>query len=156
MKPVLVVGLGNGLVGDDGVGCHLASRLAHDPALRGHADFVVGGSDLLRIADRCEGRERVVLIDALQCDDEPGTVSVHEEPFDGLDPEWKNAHTPSVVQIVGLLKMLSPALRGTPFTLIGIAVAELRREPSLSHHMPEITGRVREALARCVSVPPCA
>ena len=156
MKPFLVVGLGNELMGDDGVGCRVAGWLAHDAGLRSRADFVVAGSDLLRVAGRFEGRERVVLIDAMLCNDEPGTVSVHEEPFDGLDRRWDDAHAPCAVQIVALLKMLAPALRDTSFTLVCIAVPELRSAPSLSARLPEIAACVREALARRVIFPPFA
>jgi Ni,Fe-hydrogenase maturation factor len=46
MKPLLIVGLGNPLMGDDGVGAVLAESLA------GHtdADLLIGGTDLLRCA----------------------------------------------------------------------------------------------------------
>lgn len=151
MKPVLVVGLGNGLVGDDGVGCRLIERLTRDRALRRRADFAVGATDLLRLADCFTGRRAVVLIDAVLSDEEPGTVRVYEEPFEELDTEWSDAHAPSLVQSVGLLKMLSPALRGTPFWLIGVAVPELRHDAILSPRLPEIAARVRAALARRIT-----
>ena len=66
MKPLLVIGLGNPLMGDEGVGCHVADRLAADPRLPEHVEVISGGTDLLRYADRMEGRGRVVIVDAIQ------------------------------------------------------------------------------------------
>lgn len=146
MKPTLVIGLGNSLVGDDGIGGRLAQRLGRDRALRRRADFVDGGCDLLRLADLMEGRDAVILIDAVLSDAPPGTVSVHEEPFDDLDPGWDHAHAPSALQAVQLLKTTSPALRRTPFTLIGIAVRELRHDAVLSNRLAEIADRVRDVI----------
>jgi hydrogenase maturation protease len=145
VKPILVIGLGNSLVGDDGVGGRLVERLGRDPALRDRADFVAGGCDLLRLADLVEGREAVVLIDALLTDAAPGSVSVHAEPFDDLEAAWNHAHAPSAVQSVALLKAASPALRAIPFTLIGVAVPELRYEAALDD-LAQVAGRVREVL----------
>jgi hydrogenase maturation protease len=151
VKSVLVIGLGNDLVGDDGIGGTLVERLAHESGLRHRADFLAGGCDLLRLADRMEGRRKVVIIDAVLSDAPPGTVSVVEEPFQGLDGAWTHAHHPSLVDSIGLLRVASPTLRGTSFTLIGVAVAELNHRSRLAAKAPEITARVGDALTRLTS-----
>jgi hydrogenase maturation protease len=147
VKPLLVIGLGNVLVGDDGIGCRVVERLALDDELRHIADFVVGGSDLLRWDELMEGRKRVVLIDVVLSDTEPGTVAVNEEPFSDFDDRWEHAHLPSAVQAVKLLKGVHPGLRLTTFTIVSIAVPELRHEARLSAKIPEITGLVRREIA---------
>src|ERR1035441_1834937 len=84
MKPLLIIGLGNPLMGDDGVGALLAESLAG----RADADVLIGGTDLLRCAGEIEGRQRVILIDAVQCEaesDVPGEITVtDEDPPEGL------------------------------------------------------------------------
>ena len=80
----LVVGLGNPLLGDDGVGWRvaqaLAARLAVDPVLAGDPAYVgvevdhlaVGG---LALMERLVGYRRAVLVDAMATGDHPaGTV----------------------------------------------------------------------------------
>jgi len=62
MKPVVVIGLGNPLMGDDGIGWHVAERLATDPRLPSGVEAIQGGTDLLRCAARIEGRRRAILI----------------------------------------------------------------------------------------------
>jgi hydrogenase maturation protease len=78
----LVIGLGNGLAGDDGVGSHIMRRLSQDERLPGDVDVLEGGTDLLRLAHELEGRPRVVLVDALLHPGEPGTPL----QFDSGDP----------------------------------------------------------------------
>src|ERR1039457_3848424 len=58
MKPLLIIGLGNPLMGDDGVGAQLAESLAG----RADADVLFGGTDLLPCAGELEGRQPVILI----------------------------------------------------------------------------------------------
>jgi hypothetical protein len=50
------------------------------------------------------------------------------------------------VESVALLKHLSPSLRRTSFTLVGIAVDALGHEASLTPRLDEIAARVREVL----------
>lgn len=70
----LLLGLGNPILGDDGVGPRLAAdfaeRLGARPGLRVEADCAVGGLELL---DLLAGHERVIVLDALQAaDPHPG------------------------------------------------------------------------------------
>jgi len=81
-RPVLVVGLGNPVLGDDGVGWRIVDalerRLAADPSARASAGPVeidrlaVGGFSLM---ERLVGYDRVVIADAVVGDDSVGTVS---------------------------------------------------------------------------------
>ena len=81
----MVVGLGNDVAGDDGVGIHVATSLASK--LRGRRDVEVipmswAGFDLL---DVLRGRARAALVDAIVTGDRPpGTVvSLTEEGYGG-------------------------------------------------------------------------
>lgn len=60
----VIVGLGNPVAGDDGVGVHVAERLARDPRLPPATMVVEGGTDLLRVAQRILGAREVILVDA--------------------------------------------------------------------------------------------
>ncbi|HEX4935623.1 MAG TPA: hydrogenase maturation protease, partial [Gemmatimonadaceae bacterium] len=80
VKPTLVVGLGNPLAGDDGVGFRAAEALAMDPRLPPDVEVLCGGADVLRLAPWFEGRERILLVDAC-LGVHPGDVEVvpHDE-----------------------------------------------------------------------------
>jgi hydrogenase maturation protease len=145
MKPVLVIALGNPLMGDEGIGWHVAERLAADPRLPARVEVVWGGTDLLRLADRIAGRSRVILIDALLDGANPGDVSVFDS-LAGLDPRQEHAHHLSVVEAVQLLSMVVPV----PFTLLAVSVSSVEMRPDLSAELaaslPAIIDRVLEKL----------
>jgi len=146
LKPLLLIGLGNLLMGDEGVGCFVAERLAEDPRLPESAEVMCGGTDMFRYADRMEGRSRVFVVDALQDKGEPGSVWVFEEPFPGLDDRQEHAHHLSVCQAMALLGM-TLAVR---FTLLGISIPSAAAgsglSPALTSRMPAILDRVLQEI----------
>jgi hydrogenase maturation protease len=144
MNPLLVIGLGNPLMGDDGIGWHVADRLAGDPRLPDGVEVIRGGTDLLRCAAQIEGRRRVVLVDAVQDDTPPGTVSVIGE--EAADLHQGHAHHLSAGQAMGLLRLTMSVC----FTLLGVSVSSVRTaselSPALCACMPAILDRVIEEL----------
>ncbi len=71
--PVLVVGLGNTLLGDDGVGVHVARRLA-----RAGLDALDGGTLGFRLMDPMTRSDAVLFIDAAELREPPGTIRLLE------------------------------------------------------------------------------
>jgi hydrogenase maturation protease len=67
----LIIGLGNPLRGDDGVGVRVVHALAHH-ALPDGVEVVDGGTQGLGIVNLMEGRRRVILVDAAELDMKPG------------------------------------------------------------------------------------
>jgi hydrogenase maturation protease len=83
---VLVEGVGNIFLGDDGFGVEVARRLIDDPVTAGVkvADFGIRGVHLAY--ELLDGYDTLVLVDAVSRGDPPGTVSVIEAstgPGDG-------------------------------------------------------------------------
>jgi hydrogenase maturation protease len=73
--PVLVLGLGNLLLGDDAVGLHLKKEL--EAALDGSAvEFVDGGTQGIALVGYFADRPRVLILDAISLGEEPGFVHV--------------------------------------------------------------------------------
>ncbi|MGO9255484.1 MAG: hydrogenase maturation protease [Bryobacteraceae bacterium] len=143
-----MIGLGNPLMGDDGVGCLVAERLADDPRLPDSAEVICGGTDLLRYARQMEGRSRVVILDAIQDDTEPGSMVVLQAAGGGLDARQQHAHHLSAVQAIRLLEMTTP----TRFLLLGISISSAGMDtglsPVLAARVPAILGRVLHELVR--------
>lgn len=129
MKDPLVVGLGNPLAGDDGIGWHLAERLREDPRLPAHTD-VLQGADLLRLEEELLDRPLVVLVDALLDDGESGRVLRFDE-MEGLDDSGSVHHLPPA-QALRLLRCLYPALRAVPVLFLGITVHDVKMGTGLS------------------------
>lgn len=83
MPRVLVVGLGNPILGDDGVGWCVADEVERRLSVRGEAGSRGGRVEVDRLSvgglalmERIVGYDRVVLIDAALDERSPGTVCV--------------------------------------------------------------------------------
>jgi len=74
--PVLVLGLGNLLLGDDGVGLRLLNALEEEFDPSGGVEFLDGGTQGLALIGYLADREAVLVLDAMSLGRPPGTVHV--------------------------------------------------------------------------------
>ena len=70
---VLILGIGNLLLSDEGVGVHAVRCLAQEVLPPG-VEILDGGTSGADLVDHLEGRTKVVVIDAASGDGPPGTV----------------------------------------------------------------------------------
>jgi hydrogenase maturation protease len=108
----------------------VAELLAQDPSVTACAEVATAGTDLLRSIDRIAGRRRVILVDATECADHPGGVSIVDEPL--LDEHTQYAHSLSAPHAVELMRRAAPGLRETKFTWVLVHVASVNMEAALS------------------------
>jgi hydrogenase maturation protease len=75
MKDTIVLGLGNVLMGDEGIGVRIVQELESTCGPRfPQVDFVDAGVGGMRLLHRIAGRRRAVFIDCARMDAEPGTI----------------------------------------------------------------------------------
>jgi hydrogenase maturation protease len=113
-RRLLVAGIGNVFLGDDGFGVEVVHRLEQTP-LPDAVDVVDYGIRGVHLAyDLLDGRhDTVVLVDALPLPDPPGTLAVLEVPMDGgtpADPAAVDAHGMTPLAVVELLRSLGGAV----------------------------------------------
>ena len=81
MGRILIVGVGNTLMGDDGLGVH-ALELVRSRELPGGVDTLEGGKSLIHALPDLTGYEKVILLDAVETD-EDGVVVIRNPALDG-------------------------------------------------------------------------
>jgi hydrogenase maturation protease len=149
MKPPLLVGLGNPLAGDDGVGWHVAERVRSDPRRPDDIE-VLQATDILRIQDALEDRTRLIIVDAL-LDDGPWGRVLRFDDLDDLDTRSGSVHHLPPAQALMLLRCLYPAIRDVPITFLGVTVRDIRMGPGLSSALDtalsDVVGTVLAVLA---------
>ena len=105
-RPTLVMGIGNVLQGDDGVGVHAIHRLQNSiadwPGLRLYDAGTLGTTLLVEI----EQADRLVFIDAMRMGSTPGTVRCFEDEEMDL---WLRRSKAGSVHEVGLSELLDLA-----------------------------------------------
>jgi hydrogenase maturation protease len=110
-KRVLVAGIGNVFLGDDGFGVEVVARLRQRPVREGVevADFGIRGFDLAYAL--MDGYDTVVLVDALPWGKPAGTVFVVDPDVDAIDgPGFIDSHAMNPVEVFRHVKQLG----GTP------------------------------------------
>jgi hydrogenase maturation protease len=72
-KNILILGLGNILLGDEGVGVRVIEQLLSRP-LPDEIEVIDGGTAGYELINFFEGKEKVIIVDAVKTDDTPGSV----------------------------------------------------------------------------------
>ena len=73
-SPVLVLGMGNILLEDEGLGIHALKLLQHRYAAPPEVEFLDGGTSGMALIDQISGRKHLLVLDAVQTGDPPGTL----------------------------------------------------------------------------------
>jgi hydrogenase maturation protease len=148
-RRVLVAGIGNVFLGDDGWGVALAGRLAARalPAGVEVADFGIRGMDLaLAMGD---GYDAVVLLDAAPRGEAPGTLYVIEPDLAGAEPGI-DAHGMDPVRVLALARALGDG--EPPRTLVVGCEPRTRMTAEDEHVVAELTEPVRASLEPAVTL----
>ena len=72
-KNILILGLGNILLGDEGVGVRVVEQLL-SRSLPEEIEVIDGGTAGYELINFFEGKEKVIIVDAVKTDDTPGSV----------------------------------------------------------------------------------
>lgn len=145
---ILVAGVGNVFLGDDGFGVELAHRLADRPLPDGVevVDFGIRGMDLAYAL--LEGYDVAVLLDATPRGDPPGTLYVIEAAVEAADvaPE---AHGMDPATVLALVRSLG----GTPpRTLVVGCEPQSRMDAADEEIVAALSEPVRAALDEATSL----
>ena len=103
---VLIAGVGNILLGDDGFGVEVVRRLGEGPALPDGARVADFGIRGLHLAYQLlDGYDALILVDALVRGEPPGTLCVLE-PDDADIAPAADAHRMDPVAVLSMVKLL--------------------------------------------------
>jgi hydrogenase maturation protease len=154
---VLVAGIGNLFLGDDGFGPEVVRRLAEQDALPPEvrvADYGIRGMHLAY--DLIDTYDALVLVDALPGEGIPGQVVVLEVTKDDLGDGEFDAHGMNPAAMLAGLDRLGGTLPAT--YVVGCRVSEVAEAIGLSEPVaaavPEAIAAVRELLARLTADEP--
>jgi hydrogenase maturation protease len=130
---ILVAGIGNIFLGDDGFGCEVAGRLVTDAPVAEVriVDYGIRGMHLAY--DLLDGYEALILVDALPGPEAPGTLRVLEVGPDDLaagGPGGLDAHAMDPATVLAGLRALGGELPRT--FVVGCVPAELDERIGLS------------------------
>ena len=152
-KVVWVVGVGNTLARDEGVGPVAVERLKAEP-LPARVVLLDAGTDLLAAMTEFADAGRVILIDAMRAGGAPGTIcrltleELEERAKAGISN--LSAHGLGVVEAVGLARVAG--MRVPPTVVFGVEPGEVALgeglSPAVEAAMQRLVAAVREEIVR--------
>jgi hydrogenase maturation protease len=152
----LVLGLGNPILGDDGVGWHIAERVARLTADQPEVEVDCVSLGGLSLMERLTGYARVILIDAMFTGKEPaGTVRQFtlEELPDLAAGHSASAHDTSLHNALNVGRSMDiPLPDDRDVAIVAIEaenVYDFSQElsPAVSEVVPRVTSKVMKLLA---------
>jgi len=145
---ILILGVGNVLMGDEGVGVH-AVRLLEASPWPSRVSLLDGGTGGFHLLSHFSGCDVLILIDATLDGRPPGTVSVIEPRYASDFPRALSAHDiglKDLVESAALLDLLPRVL------LVTVSVADLQPmqmtlSPEVEASLPVVQAQVAGLVA---------
>jgi hydrogenase maturation protease len=130
-QPVLVLGLGNILLQDEGVGVRVVQQLRHDYICQAEVEIMDGGTAGMALYEHIIGRSHLVVIDAVRSGNPPGTILMLEN--EEVPVFLNNRISPHQLALSDILAVLQIAGERLPeVILLGIEPARLETGVGLS------------------------
>ena len=140
---VLILGLGNILLSDEGVGVRLVETLADRYTLPEGVEVLDGGTSGMELLDAIANRDSLIVCDAINADAEPGAIlCLRDDDIPALFRQRLSPHQLGLADLLATLTLSGEA--PAKMTLIGIVPADL----SLSL---ELSGIARQALEKALA-----
>jgi hydrogenase maturation protease len=155
---VLVLGVGNTLLSDEGIGVHCVRHLESLSPDLPDVEFLDAGTLSFTLAAALEGARGLIIIDAARMNEPAGSVRVHEgEAMDRFLARRRglSVHEVSLVDLLQIARLTGalPVRRA----LIGIEPASLDWGESptaeVARAIPRAAERARELIVRWRSIP---
>ena len=141
----LILGLGNVIMGDEGIGVHVVRAIEKHP-LPEDIECLDGGMGGFILLEPLENASRVILIDAAADGNAPGTVTRTTPRFSADYPPTLTAHDIGVKDLLDAFYM-----RGGKREVVLYAISIDPRQPISMDLSLEMAGAVEEAEERILA-----
>jgi hydrogenase maturation protease len=147
MKKILVLGIGNILMGDEGVGVHTIKAL-EGKSFSEDVDILDGGTGGFHLMAYFQEYENVIMIDATMDKKPTGTVSLVEPKFASDFPKTLSAHDIGLKDMIESITILGkvPKIYLITVTIDTIKSMYMELSPNVKSAIPEVIKKVYEII----------
>ncbi len=150
--PILILGIGNVLMGDEGIGVHVIRHL-ENLELPPEVECLDGGTGGLHLLGPLEGRRLIILIDATVDGRPPATVTRLRPRFSRDYPPALTAHDIGLKDLLDTFHLLEtvPSVHLFAISIEPLGDLETRLTPALEAAVPSLAGEVLQAALKAAS-----
>lgn len=144
-KNILVLGIGNLLMGDEGIGVHTI-KVLEDIALPKNIILLDGGTGGFHLLEYLQKYSRIVMIDATMDGKPAGTISVIEPKFASDFPKSLSAHDIGLKDLVESTALLGelPKIYLITVTIDNIQSMEMELSSQVKSVIPNVVEKIIE------------
>lgn len=147
-KKTLILGIGNYLMCDEGIGVHVANALASEN-LPVNVEVLDGGTGGFHLLEYFEKNDHVVLIDATLDGREPGTIRKIKPRFATDFPPAMSTHDIGLKDMVTALQFMDkmPEIDLFVVSIASIQDQGIQLTPVIHSKIPEVVELVKDAVS---------
>lgn len=151
MKRTLILGLGNVLMDDDGAGVVVVNDLKNCLKESEHLKIIDGGTLGLDLLNFIQWAEKLIIVDAIDMDFEPGTVIKAEG--EDIDPIFESKLSPHQMGLKDIL-LAAELLEQRPedIVLFGIQVKSINMNMTLSDEVSKNLSKLKEHVLKELNI----
>jgi len=148
-KETLILGIGNILMGDEGIGIHAVRRMQAESFPSG-VNLLDGGTGGFHLLSYFEDYDFIVMIDATMDGKLPGTVTLLQPRFASDFPRTLSAHDIGLRDLVESASLLHPLPQIYLITVSIESIQNMRMDLSdpVEQSLPQIAALVHQVLAQ--------
>ncbi len=148
LASILVLGVGNVLMGDEGAGVHAIRLLERGPAVSG-VTYLDGGTGGFHLLSLFQQHDPIIFIDATMDGKAAGTITVIEPRFASDFPRTLSAHDIGLRDLLESAQLIGPLPR---LYLLAISIESMQSmsmelSPPVAASLPRIKGEIARILA---------
>jgi hydrogenase maturation protease len=149
---ILILGIGNYLMGDEGIGVHIAEKMIHEDLPKG-VDVLDGGTGGFYLLEYFEQYPNVILIDATLDENPPGTIRLIKPKFAKDFPQAMSTHDIGLKDMVSALQLLGtmPNINLFVVSIESIQQQGIELTPNIEAVTPLIIDQVKVLMFKLLS-----
>jgi hydrogenase maturation protease len=142
---ILILGIGNYLMGDEGIGVQIANRLSEDDSIPDVVDVLDGGTGGFHLLEYFEQYPNVILIDATLDGNTPGTIRLIKPKFAKDFPQAMSTHDIGLKDMVSALQLMGkmPVIDLFVVSIETIQQQGIELTPAIENVTPIIIDKVK-------------
>ena len=144
---ILILGIGNYLMGDEGIGVHAAERLQKEN-LPSFVDVVDGGTGGFHLLEYFETYETIILIDATLDNNPNGTIRLIKPRFAQDFPKAMSTHDIGLKDMVSALQLMGkmPTIHLFVMSIESLQQQGITLTNEIEQAMPELIEKVKQLI----------
>lgn len=144
---ILILGIGNVLMGDEGVGVHAIKELEKE-TFPPNVTLLDGGTGGFHLLEYLQEYPRIIMIDATMDGKLAGTISLIEPKFATDFPKSLSAHDIGLRDLIESTAVLGelPKMYLITITIDSIQSMQMELSPEIEKQIPAVVEKVNEVL----------